>query len=399
MMQRRELLTVTAAAALAGSIGLGTANAQDTVKIGVVGPKTGVLASGAAVTHFPSYKLWAHEVNERGGLKLKSGQKKIELIEYDDRSMPGEAIKAVERLASVDKADFIAGAYATGFNLATAPIFAKYGYPQVTQAAVTDQIDALTKRYPGLFFVQGSTTQFATSAINVLKKLKAEGKIGNRVAVVNVADAFGIELANAGRPLFKEAGFEIVYDRSYPLGTQDYAPVIKAAKAANPDSFVAWSYPPDTFGLLEQAKIEGLNVKAYYSAVAVAFPAFEKKYGKTAENVLGAGGIQDTPAMREFFRKQKAVTGVDPDYWGSPIYHAMTQILTQAIEGVGSMDRQAITAHLKSNTYKTFIGDLSIKNQRLDKFWTTGQWQDGFFHAVDGVGFSQYHPVKLKTGW
>ena len=32
----------------------------------------------------------------------------------------------------------------------------------------------------------------------MLKKLKDEGKIGKRVAIVNVADAFGIELANAG---------------------------------------------------------------------------------------------------------------------------------------------------------------------------------------------------------
>jgi branched-chain amino acid transport system substrate-binding protein len=55
--------------------------------------------------------------------------------------------------------------------------------------------------------------------------------------------------------------FDIVYDKSYPLGTQDYAPVIKAAKSTSPDAFVAWSYPPDTFGLAEQAKIEGLNVK------------------------------------------------------------------------------------------------------------------------------------------
>ena len=46
-------------------------------------------------------------------------------------------------------------------------------------------------------------------------------------------------------------------------------------------------------GSAEQAKIEGLNVKAYYSAVAVAFPAFRGKFGASAENVLGAGGIQD----------------------------------------------------------------------------------------------------------
>jgi len=258
-MRRRELLKYAAATAVAGSFGSRVARAADpiTIKVGVVGPKTGPLAPGAAVTHFPNFKLWAYEVNQRGGLKLKDGLHKVELIEYDDRTQPPEAIKAVERLATVDKVDFIMPVYATGFNLAVAPIFAKYNYPLITQACVTDQIEPLTKRYPNMFFVQGSTTAFASAAINVLKKLRDAGQIGNKVAVVNVADDFGIELANAGRPLFKTAGFNIVYDKSYPLGTQDLAPVMKAAKAAGPDAFVAWSYPPDTFGLAEQAKIRG----------------------------------------------------------------------------------------------------------------------------------------------
>ncbi|MGP0095198.1 MAG: amino acid ABC transporter substrate-binding protein [Xanthobacteraceae bacterium] len=397
-MRRRELLKYAAAAAVVGPLGLRTASADGPpLKIGVVGPKTGPLAPGAAVTHFPNFTLWAHEVNAAGGLKLKDGPRKVELIEYDDRTSPPEAIKAVERLATVDKADFIMPVYATGFNLAVAPIYAKYGYPLITQACVTDQIDQLTTRYPNMFIVQGSTTAFAKSAIAVLKKLKDAGKIGNKVAVVNVADDFGIELANAGRPLFKEAGFEIVYDKSYPLGTQDLAPVVKAAKAANPDAFVAWSYPPDTFGLLEQAKIEGLNVKAYYSAVATAFPGFYQKYGATAENVLGAGGIKDTPEIRAYYKAHKEVTGVDADYWGSPFYYAILQMITQSIESVGSMDLKAISAHLKSKKFKTLVGELDIRNQRLDKFWTVGQWQNGFFNAVDGVGFSEFVPVNLKT--
>jgi branched-chain amino acid transport system substrate-binding protein len=364
----------------------------------VIGPRTGLMASGAAVTHFPQFKLWEHEVNSRGGLKLKSGQNKVELIEYDDRSQPGETIKAVERLAA-DKVDFIMPIYGTGYNLAVAPIFAKYGYPQVTQACVTDQIDTLTQRYPKLFIVQGSTTSYATGAVNVLKQLKTEGKIGNKIAVVNVADAFGIELANAGRPIFQQAGFEIVYDKSYPLGTQDLSPVMKAAKAANPDAFVAWSYPPDTFGLAEQAKIEGLNVKAYYSAVAVAFPAFKAKFGSAIENVLGCGGVQDSPEIRDFYKRHKEVTGSDADYWASPVYYSMLQMLTQAFEAVGSMDRDAITAHLKSHTYNTIIGEMDVRKQKLTRYWTVGQWQQGVFHAVAGVGFSNYAPVKLKSGW
>src|SRR6516162_5204658 len=379
-MRRREFLKYSAATALAGSVGYRAARADAApVKVAVIGAKTGPLAPGAAITHFPPYKLWAHEVNARGGLKLKDGQRKVEIIEYDDRTQPPEAIKAVERAATVDKADWIGGVYATGFNLATAPTFAKYNYPQLTQACVTDQGPALVKKYPNFFMFQSSTTNYAKGAIGVLKKLKDSGQIGNKVAVVNVGDDFGIELANAGRPLFKEAGFEIVYDKSYPLGTQDMSPVIKAAKAANPDAFVAWSYPPDTFGLAEQAKIDDLNVKAYYSAVGTDFEGFSQKFGPAAENVLGAGGVNNSPEMRAYYKKHKDITGVDADHWGNPLNYQMLQALTQSIEALGSIDREAIADYVRKNKFKVLQGEISLPGQILDKVYTVGQWQNGYF--------------------
>ncbi|MFM9886803.1 MAG: amino acid ABC transporter substrate-binding protein [Burkholderiales bacterium] len=399
-MDRRSVLKLTAATAVVGPSAFRNASAQGAaIKFGAAGPKTGFMAAGAAVTHWPNYKLWTQEVNERGGLKLKSGARMVELIEADDRSQPAETIKAVERLATQDKVDFMLPSYGTGWNLAVAPIFAKYGYPQIVQSMVTDQIDTLVARYPALFFVQGSTSSFAQSAANVLKKLKDEGKIGNRLAVVNVADAFGIELANAGRPILTQAGFEIVFDRSYPPTNQDFAPIIKGAKAANPDAFVSWSYPSDTFGLAEQAKIEGLNVKAYYSAVGVAFAGFRGKFGASIENVLGAGGIQDSPALRSYYERHKKVTGVDADSWGSPMYFSLLQVIEQAIEGVGDLDRAKITDYIKKNTFKTIVGEIDLRNQKLNRYWTVGQWQGGFFHAVSGVGYADYKPVQLKTGW
>ena len=397
-MRRREFLKYSAAALTAPFIR--TARAETgSIKVGVIGAKTGPLAPGAAVTQFPAFKLWAHEVNERGGLKLKSGQRKIELIEYDDRTQPPEAIKAVERAINVDKVDWISGMYATGFNLAVAPTFAKYGYPLFAVACVTDQAPALIKKYPGFFLFNTSTTNYAKGAIDVLKKLKDGSQIGNKVAVVNVADDFGIELANAGRPLFKEAGFEIVYDKSYPLGTQDYSPIVKAAKAANPDAFVAWSYPPDTFGLADQAKIEGLNVKAYYSAVGTDFEGFSKKFGTAAENVLGAGGAGDTPEYRAFYKRHKEITGVDADHWGSLRNYETLQVLAQSIESVGIMDRDAIADHVRRNTFTTIDGEVSLHGQIMDKVYTVGQWQNGYFHGVNGVNRTDFIPVKVKSGW
>ncbi len=372
----------------------------DTIKIGASAPKTGPLAGGSTVTFWPNVKLWVKQVNDSGGIKLKSGKAKIQLIEYDDRTNPGEAIKNIQRLATQDKVDFILAPYGTGFNLATAPIFAKFNYPLITHTAITDKVEALTKRYSNIFFTLGTTTDFAGSVAQILGKMKAAGTIGNKVAMVNVADAFGIELANAARPIFKKAGFNIVYDKSYPLGSPDLSPIIRGAKGTNPDAFVAWSYPPDTFGLTAQAKVQGLNVKAYYTAVATSFPAFGGKFGKSAEGILGAGGINpDTKVMRDYFASHKAVTGKTPDYWASGMVYATFQILRTAIEAVGTKDRKAVTAYIKNNGFDTVMGKISFTNQVNKKYWTVGQWQNGKFYGVSSTGRSGEKAVKVKPKW
>ncbi|MGB8433090.1 MAG: amino acid ABC transporter substrate-binding protein [Burkholderiales bacterium] len=402
-MERRTALKAALAATFVGtlaSLAGGAAYAADPIKIGAVAPKTGPLAAGAAVTHWPNIQLWAHQVNARGGLKMKDGtRRKVEIIEIDDRTNPGETIKAVQRLATQDKADFILAPYSTGLNLAAAPIFAKYGYPQITSTSITDKTAELTKRYPGIFFALGTTTALANSVAEIIAKLHAEGKIGNKVAMVNVADAFGIELAESARPIFKGAGLEIVYDKSYPLGTQDLSPIVKGAKATNPDAFVAWSYPPDTFGLTAQSKIEGLNVKAFYTAVATAFPVYAAKFGPSVQGVLGAGGVNpDTPEMKAYYAEHKKVTGKDADYWASPVMYATLQVLEQSIEAVG-LDRNAVTDHIKKNTFKTVMGPWKFTNQSIHDFWTVGQWQNGMFYGVSSTGLPGAKPVIIKTGW
>ncbi len=396
-----KLATLAAAAVIAAGMPLGTAVAAEPIKIGAVAPKTGPLAGGAAVTHWPSIKMWATKVNERGGLKMKDGsRRRVEIIEYDDRTNPGETIKAVERLVTQDKADFIIAPYGTGLNLAAAPVFAKHGYPQIAVSAITDKTEELAQRYPTIFFTLGTTTAFANSVAEVLAKMNKDGKIGNKIAMVNVADAFGIELAEAARPIFKKHGLDIVYDKSYPLGTQDLAPVMKGAKAVNPDAFVAWSYPPDTFALAELARIEGLNVKAYYSAVATCFPAFVGKYGKSAEGILGAGGVNlDAAEMKGYYEEHKKLTGSDADYWAGPVTYASLQVLEQAIEGVGAADRAAVTAYIKANSFKTVMGDWKFKNQTIENFWTVGQWQNGKFNGVASTGKAGEKPAVIKTGW
>src|SRR3974390_1139215 len=82
-MRRRELLKYVGATALAAPFIHAAKADGGAIKVGVVGAKTGPLAAGAASTFFPPWRLWAQQVNQAGGLKLKDGARKVELIEYD----------------------------------------------------------------------------------------------------------------------------------------------------------------------------------------------------------------------------------------------------------------------------------------------------------------------------
>lgn len=400
-MIRRNLMKLAAAGLLASSVlAAGAASAQDVIKLGAIAPKTGPLAGGAVVTQWPNVQLWVEQVNARGGLDVGGKQMTIELIEYDDKTNPGEHIKLAQRLAEQDQVDFVVAPYGTGFNIATAPIYGRYGYPMIAVSAITDKMEELTERYPNLFFTLGTTTAFVDGVKEILIEQREAGAIGNEIAMVNVADAFGIELADRARELFTEAGFELVYDKSYPLGTPDLSPVMKGAKDSGAKAFVAWSYPPDSFGLAEQAIIEDLDVAVYYSAVATSFPAFSGAYGGKINNVLGAGGTNvDDPKVAAYREAHLEITGKVADYWASANTYAALQILEQAIVGAATLDRDVVTQYIKDNTFDTVMGDLSFENNVSHTFWSVGQWQDGVFRGVKGSNVDGAVPVRAKEGW
>lgn len=398
-MIRRTLLALAASAAVAGLLP-GAAFAQEVLKIGASAPKTGPLAGGAAVTHWPNIQLWIHEVNARGGIKVGDKQMKLELVEYDDKTNGEEAVKNIQRLATVDNVDFIVTPYSTGLNVATAPLIAKYGYPHITTSAITDGVAEFAERWPNSFWMLGTSKELAEGVATALKKLKDAGQIGSKVAMVNVADAFGLELAGAGKPALEAAGFEIVYEASYPLGTQDVAPIVSAAKAAAPDAFVGFSYPPDTFALTEQAQIQGLDVGAFYVGVGTSFPAYAGKFGAVANGVLGAGGTDpDDAKIQEYRKKHKDVTGAEADYWASAVTYSGLQVLEQAIEKAGTKDRAAVVEAIKTGTFDTVMGQITFDKNVNRTLWTVGQWKDGVFHGVAANGIEGAKEPFKKTGW
>ena len=387
-LTRRHLLrTTTLALALLtpGLVETVTAQERTSVRIGYAVSKTGPNAGGTGLTTIPNYELWVKEVNDAGGLELPDGKRlPIEVIEYDDRSSSEEVVRAVERLATQDEVDFILPPWSTGFNLAVAPLFDRYGYPQLAVSSVTDKAPDFVKRWKKSFWMLGGGHDYAQALAKIVADASKAGTINGKVSMISVADGFGIDLVTAARPAFEEAGIEVVYDKTYPVGTTDFSPILSEVMSNGADTFVAFSYPPETFALTQQAQVASFNPKILYLGVGTAFPIFAKNNGANAEGVMSLGGVDPkSEANNQYRKRHEEVTGKAPDYWASVITYTSLQMLQEAIKRKG-LDREAVSEELSTGSFKTVLGDdTRFEDNQLRQLWWTGQWQNGQFVGIE----------------
>jgi branched-chain amino acid transport system substrate-binding protein len=401
-----RLSMIVIATAFAGMMASGMAAHGQTpksIKVGYAISLGGPNAPGAGITVLPNYRLWVKEVNAAGGIMLKSVGKRVpvEVIEYDDHSNADNAVEAVERLITQDKVDFILPPWGTGLNLAVGPLLHDAGYPHLAVTALSDQAPELGKVWPNSFWLLGTMTGAAQGFVETIAKLRSEGKIGNTVAMLSVADQFGIGLAKAARKALKKSGFDLVYDRSYTVEPQDMRAIMTEVSQLNPDSFVAFSYPPDTIAITEQARALNFNPKVFYTAVGTAFPLYKQRFGADVEGVMGLGGWNaDAPESKDYLKRHVEMTGHEPDRWASPITYASLQMLQQAIERVGKIDRAATIKELQTGTFDTILGQVKLENNLYKQNWWVGQWQNGEFHGITPTTLTGARQIMFpKPSW
>src|SRR3954465_14185214 len=133
-MFRRQFLLSAAAVALFAS----PADAQDTVKIGLIIPMTGQQASTGKQID-AAVKLY----QQQHGSTVAG--KKIEVILKDDAAVPDNTKRIAQELIVNDKVNFIAGFGVTPAALAAAPLATQAKVPLIVMAAGTSII---TERSP-----------------------------------------------------------------------------------------------------------------------------------------------------------------------------------------------------------------------------------------------------------
>ena len=408
-MRRKLIAGVVALAMTIGlSIGLGgvaRADGPDVIRMGYAVSLSGPYAPGAGTTTLGNYNLWLHDVNAAGGIYLSKYDKKVpvEFIVYDDRSQLEEAVKLTERLMLSDKVDFVLAPWGTATHMAVGPLYERHGYPMLAFTVSAEKIKDLVGRWKHVFWMLRTPTFLTSPVIDIVKKLRAEGKINNKVAMIFVADQLGVEMANVAEDLLKGTDLELVYNKSYPLGAADMSAQIKEMKRLEPDTFLAMSYPLGSMMLTEQSMTLGFNPKVMYVAVGPPHPYFIGKFGgkMNLDGMMGMGGADPgRQEVQDYIARYREVIGEEPDLTGGQAVYASLQILQKAIESVGELDREKVTDAIREQKFDTITGKMWFENQLLANYWSLGQFQGGEYYGLSPSDRDGAKPILFpKPEW
>src|ERR1700676_2958598 len=216
-MLSRGAVGVAIAGAFGSILALAPAQAQETIKIGLILPMTGGQAStGKQIDN--AVKLYMQQQGDT------VAGKKIEVILKDDAAVPDNTKRLAQELIVNDKVNFIAGFGVTPAALAAAPLATQAKVPLIVMAAGTSII---TERSP---YIARTSFTLAQSSVII-----ADWALKNNIkkVVTIVSDyAPGVDAEKSFTDQIKAGGGEIVAAIRVPLANPDFAPFLQRAADA-----------------------------------------------------------------------------------------------------------------------------------------------------------------------
>ena len=201
-------------------IAITQAPAQETVKMGIVGPMTG---PNAVMGDNWRQGIEAY-VAQHGDT---AGGRKIEIIYRDSGSDPAKAKQLVQELVVRDKVSFLGGFGLSPEAAAAAPLINQAKIPAFLFHVASP---ALMSQSP--YFVRLGQNMATCAEVASWWALKQNKK----AAYIAVADySPGIDVLNAFKKHFTAHGGSIVGEDRIPLNTVDFSPFAERIAAAKPD--------------------------------------------------------------------------------------------------------------------------------------------------------------------
>jgi branched-chain amino acid transport system substrate-binding protein len=364
------------------------------IRIGYTLPLSGGLA-GNGKPSLLAHRLWVEEINAENGILGR----KVELVNYDDQSNPAQVPALYTKLLDVDKVDLVVSSYSTALIAPAMPVIMAHNAAFVTLLGSGTNDAFGYERTVNVCPVGGKMQEdFAKGFFDVAMTANPKPKT---VAIAGLDSDFLQRSMQSARTQAKIAGLEVVYDKSYPPGTVDYGPIVRAIQAAKPDVVYFASYPPDSVGLLKAVNEAKLTATVLGGGmIGPQISAIKAQFGPLLNNLLCWDVYAPEPTLKfpgveaflERYRAAAAKEKVDVlGLYAPPLAYAQMQVLEQAVTRVGKIDHDAIGADFHANVFPTVIGDL--------KFDAKGEWvkERNFYVQYQGVKGNDIEQFK-KAG-
>lgn len=358
-MKKRSVGLLAAVALFAAGCGANGANDGDaeTIKVGSLFELTGaVSAYGNAEAN--AVKLAVDEINEAGGIDGK----KIELVEYDNKSDEQETASAGTKLATQDNVLVVVGPATSGLTKATIPSMTRAGVPIVSPSATDDTVtvDENGDVQPYAFRVA-----FQDSFQGVTLAQFAQKDLGAQKAIIlgdNSSD-YAIGLAKNFKDTFEG---EIVDEVNFTDADSDFSAVLTKIKSMDFDVLFVPGYYEQGGLIIKQAREMGLTQP-------ILGP--DGFGNETLIELAGADNLSDVyytahfsadsenENVQSFLKNFEEATGESADMFSALAYDTM-YLVRDAIDAADEHSAEAVTKALENITdFEGITGTFSFDEQ------------------------------------
>ena len=348
----------------------GPAIAADTIKIAYIDPLTGPFGNvgDAGQKHF---QYMVDIINAQGGVL---GGKKFEIVAFDDKISPKEALVQLKnaidqgiRFITQGNGSSIAGALIEAINKNNErnpddPVL-YFNYAAVTPAFTEEGCSFWHFRFDA---------HVAIKMDAISEHIKARPEIKS-VYLINQDYIFGHSCSEVIKEMLKEKrpDIKIVGDTFHPLGkVQDFSPYITNIQASGADVVITGNWGADQELLVKAAKDAGLQAEFYtFYGGGLGGPtgigaAGENRVKQVTEWHNNLWNEYKQPADKEFylgFQNKYAVGANERLEWYYGRIRTMMEMLVKAFNKAGKVDPKAVAYALEGMEHDTYYGKVVMR--------------------------------------
>ncbi|MCC7226598.1 MAG: ABC transporter substrate-binding protein [Burkholderiaceae bacterium] len=233
IFNKKFIFAATAATLIAGS-----AAAQETIKIGVIGPFTGG-SSSMGVSMRDGVVLAAKEINANGGVLGK----KIELVLRDDEAKNERGVEIAQEFINKTKVAATVGYINTGVALASQRFFQEAKIPVINNVATGTLITRQFEKEPENYIFRTSAADNIQAPMIVEEAVTRRGF--KKVAILADSTAYG-DLGRKDLTAALEAkGITPLVSEKFNIGDKDMTAQLLKAKEAGAEVILTYAIGPE----------------------------------------------------------------------------------------------------------------------------------------------------------